>query len=418
MLQVPKPVRTFLAGLIVVMLFGLAPLDVRGGAPLEIKIGFIGPVTGFSAVHGNNMQKAAELAVDRANAEGGVTIGGQKYRVRLIVADEEGTVAERAVSATQRLIEQEQVLAIVGYVFSSNVLAVIPLAQRARTPVINTVGAALTIPQNIARDKMDFIFSVSLTTEEWAVAMAGALGRHVKPKKVAVLQLNTDSARVLERGLRTHLPNAVPGVEMEFLYKEPDQADFNPELLKIRQFGADAIIFHHSGTPSYAFVDQLYDSGLAQKAVVLGTGDYSTQEFLDKTAPKTDLHLSQVITFKAPITPVTIPFYVAYEKLARKVAPYQAIQQYDGMLMMLEGLRRMNAPTGGLVRDRQALREALDTITQQRPVTAIRGRLYFLPLEQGHRAVAPSAVVQVQGNQNVMMWPPEGVTGKFIDPRK
>jgi branched-chain amino acid transport system substrate-binding protein len=189
-------------------------------------------------------------------------------------------------------------------------------------------------------------------------------------------------------------------------------------MLKLKQFNPDALIFHWAGTPTFAFVDQLYDSGMGKRVVVYGIGDYSAPDFPARTAPKTNLHLVHAITNKAAITPLTVPFFEAYEKATGKAPPYYAVQQYDSMLLMFEGLRRVKELTGDVAKDRQAIRDALDTITQSKPVTATRGTLHFEPLEKGHRVLAPAAVVQIQSGERVLVWPAGPAAGKFIDPRK
>jgi branched-chain amino acid transport system substrate-binding protein len=98
-------------------------------------------MTGSLAEHGQNLRRAAEFAVEKANAAGGVEVGGQKYTIKLVFGDDEGLVAERAVAATQRLIEQEMVLGMIGWAISSQLLAAMPIIQQAGVPTINTLPA-------------------------------------------------------------------------------------------------------------------------------------------------------------------------------------------------------------------------------------------------------------------------------------
>lgn len=60
----------------------------------EIKLGFIGPITGSLAELGQAMQHAAELAVEEVNEAGGITVGDKTYTLSLALGDTEGTVAE------------------------------------------------------------------------------------------------------------------------------------------------------------------------------------------------------------------------------------------------------------------------------------------------------------------------------------
>lgn len=83
------------------------------------KIGFIGPMTGDNANYGILCSYAARLAVDKANAAGG--INGKQ--VELIIEDSEGT-QDKALSSFEKLVYTDGVSAIVGPVFTGPSFAV------------------------------------------------------------------------------------------------------------------------------------------------------------------------------------------------------------------------------------------------------------------------------------------------------
>lgn len=77
----------------------------------KIKIGAALPVTGFLAGDGQEMQRGLEMAIEEAKAAGWV--GGD---IELVVVDTEEMGPERIITAFRRLIDQEQVDAIIlGY---------------------------------------------------------------------------------------------------------------------------------------------------------------------------------------------------------------------------------------------------------------------------------------------------------------
>lgn len=371
----------------------------------EIKLGFIGPVTGQIAELGQAMQHAAELAVDEANAAGGVEVGGKKYTISLAIGDTEGVVAERAVSAAQRLIQFDQVVGFVGNAISTNVLAQIPIIQAIGVPYINSVGKAVSIPDRIAAENMSYIFQLSPTNDDLVGSHGAFLAKNFTPKKIGFIGWNTDASRDYAERAKSQWSKLFPGLEMDVQYVEAGRMDFQPEILRVKSFGPDILYILFAGAQTYAFVDQFAAAGLSDKMIVLGDSEYGAPNFPERTGDKTDLHFANAVTFEADITPLTKPFYGAFRAKHDISPPYYAVQSYDAMLMMLEGLRRMPAITGDLAADRMALRDALDTISAEDPIVTTRGTSYFLPISEGHKVAADVAITQFQDGKSVLVWP-------------
>jgi len=78
-----------------------------------IKIGFNIPMTGDIPEVGEGSKNAAEMYLEDINGAGGLEVGGKKYMLEFIYMDNESK-ADSAVNAALKLIEQEQVVAIIG----------------------------------------------------------------------------------------------------------------------------------------------------------------------------------------------------------------------------------------------------------------------------------------------------------------
>jgi branched-chain amino acid transport system substrate-binding protein len=399
-----------------VMLAGCSGSQSSG--PAELKIGFMSMLTGPEAEYGQAMKRAVDVAVEAVNSQGGLEVGGKKYKIQVVAGDEETRqTTERAAAATERLIEQDKVLGIVGYVSSSSVLASIPIAQRSKVVALNAVGKAGSIPEKIAKDKMDYIFQVGPYNGTIVASHGRMLANYVKPKKISMFILNSDAPRDYERRARAQWPADLPGVEFQSLFVEPDRLDFQPEILKAKQFQPDLIYAQLSGANCYALADQLAASGVTKGRVVFGDSDWGDPAFLQKTGPKTNLQLAHAVTFEAPITPLTVPFFDGYKGKYNVGPPYYAVQTYDAALLLFEGIRRAGLVTGKLAEDRAAIKAGLDKITKEAPVTGARGNLYFTPLAEGHAVPTDLAVVQFQSGNRVLVWPLGPGVGKFVDPR-
>ncbi|NDD90502.1 ethanolamine utilization protein EutJ, partial [bacterium] len=97
-----------------------------------IKIGEVGSMTGPQATFGTSTNQGIRLAVQEINASGGVK--GKK--IELISLDDQSK-PEEAATAVTKLITQDKVIAILGEVASSVSLAMAPIAQSNKTPMIS-----------------------------------------------------------------------------------------------------------------------------------------------------------------------------------------------------------------------------------------------------------------------------------------
>ncbi|HEX3774361.1 MAG TPA: ABC transporter substrate-binding protein, partial [Polyangiaceae bacterium] len=120
------------------------PGDAGTGAneASEIVIGHYGSMTGSKAYFGQDTDRGIRLAIDEANAKGGVL--GKKIRV--VTLDTRGDSAEAA-NAVSRLIDVEKVSAILGEVSSSLSLAGGRVAQRRKIPMISPTSTNPTVTE-------------------------------------------------------------------------------------------------------------------------------------------------------------------------------------------------------------------------------------------------------------------------------
>lgn len=115
-------------------------------APVEVevvKIGGVYPLTGPFAPFGIGDKQAIDLAVEKINAEGGVhSLGGAEIEV--IYADSEGDPAV-ALTAAERLITEEGVVALLGSVLSSTTATIAPVCERYRIPMVNEGSTSIEL---------------------------------------------------------------------------------------------------------------------------------------------------------------------------------------------------------------------------------------------------------------------------------
>ena len=127
--------RKFLLAALVLTLVA-SGLFANGGSENTIKIGFNIPMTGDSPKVGEGSKYAAELVKERINAAGGLDVDGTKYMLDFIYEDN-AFKPDTAVTAAYKLIEQDEVLAIVGPDGSSQAIPAGGVAEENGVPLIS-----------------------------------------------------------------------------------------------------------------------------------------------------------------------------------------------------------------------------------------------------------------------------------------
>ena len=130
--------RFFAASLLSFMVLAVVGSGVALAAE-EIRIGFTPPVTGQHAASGSFQVKAAKLAVKEINAAGGVN-GRDRPPDRGQPAPDPGALA-----ALNKAVEQDKVLAVIGYLYSTQVFAAADAIKNFGVPTfIGATNIALT----------------------------------------------------------------------------------------------------------------------------------------------------------------------------------------------------------------------------------------------------------------------------------
>ncbi len=117
-------------------LASLGLLTLAGAAVAQVKIGATVSATGPAAFLGDPQIKTLEMLVEDINANGGVN--GEE--IELVIYDDGGDPNEARTFAT-RLIEDDEVVAIIGGTTTGTSMAIIPVAEDAEIPFISLAGA-------------------------------------------------------------------------------------------------------------------------------------------------------------------------------------------------------------------------------------------------------------------------------------
>lgn len=193
-----------------------------------IKIGFVTPLTGSTSSYGQSSQKGLLLLEDQVNKAGG--INGKK--VQIISVDSEGKPAT-AVTAGQKLINDDKVCGIVGPVLSGSANALGPICQQSNIPMITGTGTN----ENITKAG-DCIFRTCFTDPFQGKVMAKFASEDLKAKTAAILY---DNGSDYSKGLAEAFKNTFTGTVVDTETYNTGDKDFNAQLTKIAPHNPDIL---------------------------------------------------------------------------------------------------------------------------------------------------------------------------------
>jgi len=207
-----------------------------------IKIGQVAALSGASAQSGEAMTRGLQIAIDEINAKGGL-LGGRK--LELIQRDDESNPPKGLIAARE-LIFKEKVAAFFGGLDTPVSLAIVPVVNKEKVPFIGIWAAGTAITHNGA--KPNYVFRVSAVDALVDVRLlkhAQKLGA----KKAGLILINNPWGESNEKGLKAAAEKdksiTIVGVE-KF---ENNDVDLVPQLTRLKQAGADALILVGNAAP-------------------------------------------------------------------------------------------------------------------------------------------------------------------------
>ncbi|MGY4503913.1 branched-chain amino acid transport system substrate-binding protein [Bradyrhizobium sp. GM24.11] len=244
-----------------------------------VRVGLVAPMSGPNARYGAFSLRGAEMAVKEINAAGGAA--GRK--INILPGDSQGTPVE-GVSATKRLIDQDQIDFVIGDVSSSVTLAMQPVVEDAGVLLINAASSNPMITYKAGVGGFKWTFRNYPTDENRALIVLQYAAEKKGFTKYAVLSVDTDYGRAAIQFTKKYLPRFKCEILTEDYYKE-GEVDFRSVLSKIRDSGAQAIVMYGNADTTPIVGRQMIEVGIAGKIPLIGNAEFNTASTI-KAAPK------------------------------------------------------------------------------------------------------------------------------------
>jgi len=311
-------------------------VSAQAGEP--IRIGGLFAVTGPASFLGEPERNTLEMLVKEINAKGGI----KGSKVELHVYDTQGD-ATKAVQLATKLIRNDRVVAIIGPSTTGESMAVIPVAERERIPLISC-AAGIKITEPVKK----WVFKTPANDHVAAEKIFNYAAKR-KQKNVALLTVSDSFGSSGREQLKTMAAKKGFSVVADEVYS-PKDTDMTPQLTKIRGARPDAIICWGTN-PGPAVVTRnlkqlgiaipLYQShGVASKKYIELTGAAAAEGV---TLPAGKLAIFDIIPKKDPQVTILRAYDQAYRKSFGVEASTFGGYAYDGFQLIVEAIKKSGA---------------------------------------------------------------------------
>ncbi|MBU2601180.1 MAG: ABC transporter substrate-binding protein [Actinobacteria bacterium] len=370
--------------------------ETTAGTAESVKIASLYPVTGDLAKLGEENVQGLKLAIEEINAAGGIkSMGGAM--LELVEADSQGK-PDVAISEVERLVQQEEVSAIIGTYQSSVAIPSTQAAEKLKTPFIVSMAVADTITER------DFMYTFRICPKAaWYAKDQVELLKDLKDligldvKRVALLHEDTDFGESTSAGQKKYLEEAGMEMVVEVAYPAA-KADLTTEVSKIKAANPDVVLTVTYLNDSILIAQAREKLGMKQLFFDAAGGTIDP-EFVARLAEAAEGILTEIeyTKYAAGAEVLNDKFFAAYGRDITGNGAYA----YQAGYLIADALERAGSA------DREAVRQALAATKMPSGPTMVlpTAVLEFGP--DGQNLSAPLFVVQIQDGELIPVWPAE-----------
>ncbi|HUG23810.1 ABC transporter substrate-binding protein [Piscinibacter sp.] len=265
---------------------GAAAVAADGVTDTTIRFGMSSPLSGPTGAYGRQMKEGIEAGFARVNAAGGV----HGRRLELVALDD-GYETGPAVANANRLVQQERVVALMGFYGSSPTEAVLPVLDASGVPLIGTISGAEALRKPVNRH----MFHLRASYGDETAAIVKNLTT-VGIQRVAVLYQDDGFGQAGLKGvtdaLAAHKLSPVAAASVP-----RNSVDVAPAVAAIAKSNPQAVVMVTLYRPTAEFIKQMRKAGSAPFFVALSP--VGTDQLIAELGPENTrgIQVSQVIPY-------------------------------------------------------------------------------------------------------------------------
>jgi branched-chain amino acid transport system substrate-binding protein len=323
-----------------------------------IKLGAILSITGAGGVYGPQSRDGMKLAVDQINKSGGVN-GAQ---IALSVTDDASDKAQSA-QVAQTLIQQEQDLALLGPTLSNSAVAVHPLAESLKVPIlaVSTTGIHIVPDCNFPQTTpCRYVFRDSLG-EQTAIPdniKSYASDGHPSTGVLLVAQddkFSSDGGKIVQDTVGQYNINLLKTIKFN-----KGEADLSPYVTQAVALKPDVIFITSLGGIPAKIMTAARNQGW--KGQFLGGNGFNTATVSKQAGEAGKGARSASAWYLGNTFPSNSDFVKAYQAAYGKDPDQFGAQGYTAIKVLADAAKRANLTFTDLSGDRDKLRAAMETV--------------------------------------------------------
>lgn len=308
------------------------------GSQEPIRVGFVAGLTGQNAALGVDGRDGALLAVEQINSQGGVN--GRP--IELVVRDDLGT-SEGAIAADNELIHGEDVIAIIGHMTSSTMMAAWP---QFKDSGVVFLSPTVSTPQLSGMD--DNFFRLIPVNSAFSEKLAGHASNELGLKKVAIFY-DTDNAAFTDT-FREGFERIFTSVDGEILLDHPFSSSSNPDfrsaLNDLKRQNPDGICIIASAVDTALIVQQARVTGLDVRFL---TSNWAlTKDLIENGGRAVDGIITVVAHDETNQSPAHLDFSERFQSRFGRQPTFAAGYGYEAVLVLANALNVTDGNKVGL----------------------------------------------------------------------
>nr|MBL8456663.1 ABC transporter substrate-binding protein [Zoogloeaceae bacterium] len=310
----------------------------------SIKVGMMTTLSGPGAGLGVDIRDGFELAVKHL----GGSIGGLKTEI--ITADDAQN-PETARQIAERFIQRDKVDVATGVVFSNLMLAVGPTFFGAETFYISANAGP---SQYAGADCNPFFFNVAWQNDN----LHEAMGKHMQDngiKRAVLLAPNYPAGKDALTGVKRFFKGEVA----DEIYSKLGQLDYSAEIAQIRAARAEALYIFLPGGMGINFIKQYASSGMMKRTPLYAPGFSADEDVVKAVGAAMEGVYNTSHWYREADNAVNKRFVADFQQAFGRLPTLYASQGFDAAMLIDAAVRQV----GGAIEDKNALRQALLTVT-------------------------------------------------------
>lgn len=322
----------------------------------SIKIGYNIPLTGDIPKVGESAKFAAEMLKEDINGAGGLEVGGKKYTLEFVYEDNEAK-AESAVTTALKLIDKDQVLAMIGPQSSKQA---IPAGQVADDNQTVMVSPWSTNPDTTL--DRPWVFRAAFLDPFQGPVAVNFASKTFDAKTAAVLyDLSNDYSLGLAEIFKEDFEKkAGAGSVVAFESHGTKDQDFSAQLTKIVAAKPDFIFVPDNYNQVALIVPQARKLGY--KGPFMGSDAWGSSELMSLCGDQCKGQYFSTHYAAAGATGATKEFIDRYTEKYGYTPDDVAALTWDATNIVLKAIQNTEGLSGKIRKDRKAVREALAAI--------------------------------------------------------